>query len=170
VGAAHVAVSPDGRWVATAVHLGDTLKIWDARTGKLVRQLMQGGGRGFCEFSPDGKWLATGLDGNRLWAVAQEPWTEGPRLFPGDPVAPVFSTDGKLIAHDTNAGTVRLVDADSGGEILQLPDPHLNKAIPLFSPDGTRLVTLTYGNIPGIHVWDLRSIRKELATLGVAGK
>jgi WD40 repeat protein len=166
-GAAHVAVSPDGRWVATALHLDGTLKIWEARSGRLVRQLKQGGGVGFSQFSPDGKWLATGLDGNRLWAVDVEPWTEGPRLRPGDAVYPVFSPDGKFIAHDTNTGTVRLVDAASCREILQLPDPHLDRATPLFTPDGTRLITRTNGTVRGLHIWDLPSLRRELAAIGL---
>jgi serine/threonine protein kinase len=50
--AAHIAVSPDGRWVAAAIHLDDTLKIWEAHSGRLVRQLKQGGGSAFCQFSP----------------------------------------------------------------------------------------------------------------------
>jgi hypothetical protein len=165
--AAHIAVCRDGRWVAAAIHLDDTIKIWEARTGRLVRQLKQGGGAGFCQFSPNGKWLATGLDGNRLWAVDVEPWAEGPRLRPGDGVASVFSPDSKLIAHDANNGAVRLVEAASGREIIQLPDPRLESALPLFTPDGTRLITLTNGNVPGIHIWDLRSIRRQLAKMGL---
>jgi hypothetical protein len=68
------------------------------------------------------------------------------------------------------SGTWIPVDAASGSEILQLPDPRLNNAIPLFTPDGTRLITLTSRNVPGIHIWDLRSIRQELAKLGLDWK
>jgi len=165
--AGHIAVSPDGRWVATAKHRDDTLRIWEASSGRLVRELKQGGGIAFAEFSRNGKWLATGLDSNRVWAVDVELWTEGPRLRPGDALYPVFSPDSKIIAHDTYTGTVRLVDAASGNEILQLPDPNLDVANLSFTPDGTRLITLTNGNVRGIHIWDLRSIRKELAMTGL---
>jgi serine/threonine protein kinase/WD40 repeat protein len=165
-GAAHVAVSPDGRWVASALHVNDTLKIWDARSGQLLRQLKQGGGAGYAQFSPDGKWLATGLDGNRVWAVDTEPWTEGPQLLAGDGVMPAFSPDSAFVAHETWTGTVRLVDVASGRELAYLPDPHLDVAFPSFTPDG-RLITLTNGNVRGIHIWDLRSIRQELATMGL---
>jgi WD40 repeat protein len=167
--AAHLAVSPDGRWIAAARHFDHTLNIWEAASGRLVRQLEHEGGVAYCDFSADGKWLATGLDGSRLWAVDVEPWTEGPQIEPRDAVNPVFSPDGKLIAHDTNTGTVRLVEAASGSEILQLPDPHLNRANPIFTADGTRLITLSNGTVSGIHIWDLRSLRQELARLGLDG-
>jgi serine/threonine protein kinase/WD40 repeat protein len=167
-GSAHIAVDPDGRWIATALHFDDTITIRDARTGRVLRQLKQGGGAGTCQISPHGKWLATGLDGNRLWAVDVEPWKEGPRLQLVGRLYSVFSPDDKLVAHDTNVGTVRLAEAASGREIFQLPDPRLNNAIPLFTPDGTRLITLTNGTVPGVHVWDLRSIRKQLAPLGLS--
>jgi WD40 repeat protein len=170
VGAAHVAVSADGRWVATALHLDDTLKIWDAGSGQLLRQLQPGGGAAFCEFSPDGKWLATGLGGNRLWAVDAQPWREGPQVRSGTGVISVFSPDSQLLAHDTNSGAVRLVEVASGRELLQLPDPQLHSALPLFTPDGTRLITPTSGTVPGIHVWDLRAIRQELAGMGLDWK
>src|SRR5262249_19616680 len=133
----------------------------------LVRRLKQGGGFGFCQFSPNGAWLATGLDGNRVWAVNVEPWREGHCLQPGDGLPPVFSPDSTFIAHETNTGTVRLVDVASGHEFAQLPDPFLDLASPYFTPDGTRLITLTNGTVPGIHVWDLSSIRRELAALGL---
>jgi WD40 repeat protein len=168
-GAAYVAVSPDGRWVATGLHLGDTLKIWDAHSGRLVRQLKQGEGIAVCQFSPDGKWLATGLDGGRVWAVDREPWAEGPRLWPGNVVFPVFSPDNTFIAHETRTSMVRLVEVASGREMAQLPDPHLDMMAPSFTPDG-RLIMLTNGNVRGIHIWDLRSIRKELATMGLDWK
>jgi WD40 repeat protein len=141
--------------------------VWVNQSGRLVRRLQQGGGHGFCQFSPDGKWLATGLDGNRVWAVKVEPWREGHRLQQGDGLYPVFSPDSTFIAHETHRGTVGLVDVASGHEIAQLPDPSLDLASPLFTPDGTRLITLTNGSVPGIHVWDLSSIRRELAALGL---
>ena len=64
----------------------------------------------------------------------------------------------------------RLIDVASDKEFLQLPDPRLDVAIPSFTPDSTRLITLTNGTAPGIHIWDLRSIRQQLAALGLGSK
>ena len=63
-----IAVSPDGRWVATGSHLGTKVKISDARTGDLVHELPVETGSDV-GFSSDGRWLATTGGGCRLWAV-----------------------------------------------------------------------------------------------------
>jgi hypothetical protein len=65
---------------------------------------------------------------------------------------------------------VRLFEVASGREIAQLPDPYLDLVAPLFSPDGTRFITLSNGSGRGIHIWDLRSMRQQLATMGLEWK
>jgi serine/threonine protein kinase/WD40 repeat protein len=64
----YVTVSPDGRWVVTSPHNPATIKIWDAQTGKLARELPLAARLAL--FSPDGKWLFTGGDAVRRWTVA----------------------------------------------------------------------------------------------------
>ena len=32
-----IALSPDGRWVVTQSHTDGTLRVWDARTGRMIR-------------------------------------------------------------------------------------------------------------------------------------
>src|SRR5262249_53378827 len=61
-GLQHAALSPDGRWLATGHLERRRVKIWDAQTGKLARDLDLGGGEmpAWPAFSPDGKWLVTG--------------------------------------------------------------------------------------------------------------
>jgi serine/threonine protein kinase/WD40 repeat protein len=153
-----IAVSPDGRWVATSTHAIGLAKIWDARDGRLVKQLAEWGANR-PRFSPDGRWLSTTLDGGRLFAV--ETWKPGPRLGGRS----VMSPDSKLAAIAT-AGGLRLLESATSREIAVLEEPDLvsiDQA--LFTPDGTKLITLN--NLKGIHVWDLRLVRRELKELGL---
>jgi Tfp pilus assembly protein PilF len=155
---ADVAVSPDGRWVATVNHQKGIIKVWDARDGHLEKTLAEWGGL-WPRFSRDGRWLSTGADGGRLYAVGT--WAPGPRLggYGGD-----FSPDGKLVALATE-GPPRLVDAVTGRACATLAGP-LREAVryPTFSPDGTRLMGIIRR---GVVVWDLRAVRRELAELGL---
>ena len=151
----YIAVSPKGEWVATGSHSAAGVKIWEALSGKPVKDIPGDGTR--VGFSPDGKWLATTEGGLRLWAVGS--WQEGVHVGGGGAFA--FSLDFKLLAVDTGYGAVRLVDPDTGREYARLEDPNQDRAGSLsFSPDGTQLVAT--GESRSIHVWDLRLIRKQL--------
>jgi hypothetical protein len=156
-------LSPDGRWVVTVTHAEGRAKIWDARDGRLVKQLADWG-TGSPRFSPDGHWLATGrLDGGRLFEV--ETWEPGPRVGG----AGAFAPDSKLMAVPTTTGLIRLVDPATGRELAMLEDPNLDRTYPpVFTPDGTRLISYSYDDkVKGFHVWDLRLIRRYLAEMGL---
>jgi WD40 repeat protein len=77
-----------------------------------------------------------------------------------------FSRDGRLFAID-DGGRVRLVDPDSGREVVMLDagtGSLANFFCLAFSPDGTQLAA---GRDHIIHLWDLRLIREQLADLGL---
>jgi WD40 repeat protein len=64
-----VAASPDGRWFATASH-DQTVKLWDARSGRLERTLAGHKDLVWCAaFSPDSRHLASGGSGVKVWEV-----------------------------------------------------------------------------------------------------
>ena len=92
-----VAISPDGRILAIG-GFGPTVRLYDVRTGKLVRELDQAGAGAFAlEFSPDGRVLA--VSGSEpvasLWDVATGAQI-GPRLTGGDRRTMLdLSTDGR---------------------------------------------------------------------------
>lgn len=161
----YIALSPDGRWVATGSHSGTKVKVWHAKDGKLEKELPVESGS-CVGFNPDGKWLATTGDGCRLWAV--DSWEPGPHIGGGTPFTPIaFSPDGKLLAVETGYGSVRLVDPDTGREYARLEDPNQDRAGAMsFTPDGTQLVT-TNNDSHSVHVWDLRAIREQLAKMGL---
>jgi tetratricopeptide (TPR) repeat protein len=156
-----ITVSPDGRWVVTVANAG-LAKVWDARNGRLVKKIAAWGA-GRPRFSPDGRWLATAAQGGRLLAVGT--WKPGRRLL-----AHAFAPDGKLMACEKTEGLIRLVHAVTGRELATLEDPNLDLTEALvFAPDGRRLIGYSNGKVKGIHVWDLRLIRRRLVEMGLAG-
>jgi WD40 repeat protein len=170
-----IAISPNGRWIATGAWLEKPARlglarIWDARSGKPVRDLPAEGRGHHLAFSPDGRWLVTGVSREyRFWKVGS--WQPGHRLpreatsgLPG-PVA--FTRDGKMAAIASSSSRVQLIDPSRGQELatLEAPVPQLVTAL-CFSPDGSRLAVARGGR--GSHViqlWDLHLIRQQLRAM-----
>jgi WD40 repeat protein len=163
----YVAVSPDGEWVVTGSHSAPRGgKVWEARTGKLVKDLPSGG---WVCFSPDGKRLLNGgtydIRPLRRWNVGS--WAEIPFQEPLEGNIPAFSRDGKLLVLESGNGIARLVEAATGKEYARLEDPDQHRSSGYaFSPDGRHLVSAT-GDGHCVHVWDLAAIRRQLAELGL---
>ncbi len=159
-------ISPDGHWVATATWKGKDVKVWEVATGQLAWQMPSDSA--FVRFSPDGRWMAVakfpGLE-CRLFHVGS--WRPGPTIrVSREFLNMAFSRDGRLLAID-DAGRVRLVDTESGREVVTLDagtGSSANFFCIAFSPDGTFLAA---GRDHIIHLWDLRRIREQLTGLGL---
>jgi serine/threonine protein kinase/WD40 repeat protein/Tfp pilus assembly protein PilF len=165
-----IALSPDGRWAAAPAWQDPHLKVWEADGGATATVLAsEAPNDTVCSaaFSRDNRWLVMGSRKNyQWWRVGS--WERGPRISRGQldeggfaPLA--FAANGPLLAIASGAQTLRLVDPSSGQELATLtaPDPHIITCL-CFSPDGTQLAAATQDNI--IHLWDLRTLRQELAT------
>ncbi len=153
-----LATSADGSRVATAGFDGAGVKIWDSANGKLLKELLPEDYHLSVKFSSNGKWLATGGP-CRLWDV--DTWRDR-RQINGDAFS--FAPDSSLLAVETGAGAVRLVDPETGREHVRIEDPHQERARSMaFSSDGTYLLTNT--DEPSVHIWDLRTVRRQLAVL-----
>lgn len=158
----YIAISSDDHWVATGIHCGD-VKVWNANTGRLEQTLPHAGSAN-CRFSPDGLWLCTENDRNRLYHVGT--FEPGPQL--GEGAIADFSPDGKQAVLTTISGHLRLVETATGREIARFEDPHREvNHFAMFTHDGARIVAVSNGTVPGIHVWDLHRIRGQLADLGL---
>lgn len=154
-----VAVSPDGKLVATGSFSGTGLKVWNARNGQLVREFLPGSGYTFPYFSPDGRWLIN-VAGQR-WAVAD--WTEAPPYPSGSEMA--FASPGLRLAACAGKGFTHLIDPETGRELARLEDPNQDRFQSItFSPDSTQLIGTT-NDSSCVRVWDLRKIRAGLVEL-----
>ncbi len=164
-----VAIRPDGRWVAGGTKPGKLVRIWDAQTGKVVRDLPVEATAKLA-FSPDGTVLATCEPARyRLWdlesfAVRKEiPRNESRSNLPGHLA---FSPDGKIAAVADSVRDMKLFDAATGESIAALnsPDPHL-VTMTKFSSTGKRILVLSEDST--VQVWEIESLRNELGSLGL---
>ncbi len=156
-----VAISRDGNLIATAgLEAGRDggsadLRLWNAKTGELVRHLSgHDAGIAGVAFSPDGKLLASvDLDHlGKVWStadgelVSELVWHKGPIR------GVAFSPDGKWVATASADKTVRLWDPASG---IEQGKPLVHDAAVhgvIFHPDGKRLLTAdAFGKI---RIWD----------------
>jgi RNA polymerase sigma factor (sigma-70 family) len=152
-----VAVSPDGSLVATAA---DGVRLYDARTGTLLRAIGDAGDRGIA-FAPDGRTLAAAgfhMDklvgiydvqtGKRLQSLA------GHTEWETDALA--FSPDGKLLASTGVDKQVLVWELATGKLRHRLADQPFRVPALAFSPDSA---TLAGGGDKTIRLWDVATGR-----------
>ena len=162
--ARNVELSPDGKWAVTQSHRTGRMKLWSADDGRLVMDFPLGISSN--AFSRDGRWLVSGGDRLRFWEVGT--WKPKTLSVPGDDTdvgSPVLSPRGPLLVLVTG-GSVRLIETATGREVARLEGPSRETLGSIsFSPDGTMLAATA--DRRSIFVWDLRAVRRELATIGL---
>jgi serine/threonine protein kinase/WD40 repeat protein len=168
-------LSLDGRWAATGSRRGNGPKVWDARTGKLVRHLTSDDATSVC-FSPDGKCLVTGSQKEYVfWEVGS--WKmirKIPRKNGSVSGHIAFSPDSQLLAISNSRWDVQLIDPRSGRELATLANAESASVGYLaFSGDGSRLAIVTQEAATAaprhaaLHVLDLRVLHEQLAEMGL---
>jgi WD40 repeat protein/tRNA A-37 threonylcarbamoyl transferase component Bud32 len=162
-----VAFHPGGEQLAAGGGDG-TVKIWDWRTGRVIRRLP--GHRGIVSSlafrPPDGRYLASvGADrAVMLWDA-----TAGREVFrrrgpPGDyytgmAYVVAFSPDGRLLVAGSEDGGAIIWDAADGTEVHRLPEQHegTTACVAFSPPDGRLLATANWAGV--LRIWDARTYR-----------
>src|SRR6201995_1620491 len=143
------AFSRDDRRVAGADFCGYA-DVWDARTGRLLRQVDEGGEVSDVDLSPDGSRLLVSSWDSRatIWSVAT-----GHRLVNliGDTQGlegAAFSPDGSLVATSSLDRSVRIWNARTGQvlRLLSFPDDQWPLA---FNADGSEFALAESDPAPG---------------------
>ena len=139
----NVSFSPDGMRIIT---VGAEVYVWDSATGQPI-MAMKGGAVQSASFSPDGTRIVT---------------ASVKRLSLGDTSARIWDAGG--------AGRVHRRDWDDGGgvqeELVALHGHEAPVAMAVFSPDGTRIVTVSADGTG--RVWDA-AIEREIARIDGPG-
>jgi len=142
--------SADGRFVAAAAFCG-VADVWNARTGKLIRQVTQGGETSAVALNPDGSRLLVSSWDSRatLWSVATgRPLTQLVGHTSGI-VTAALSPNGSLVATAGLDDTLRLWNAYTGQELRLLTFPHW-QAFVAFSPNGSQIAVTPNTQNPGV--------------------
>jgi WD40 repeat protein len=161
-----VAISPDGKWIATRYAKRGGVSLWKAESKALPREIPTSSAS-HVRFTPDSRWLVTG-SGNeyRFWDVASgQPGLRVARPGRGNLAGAIaFTHDGRMMAIARTQWMVQLIDPRNGEELASLehPEPQMISWL-AFNSAGTQLAVATEGHV--IQVWDLAKLRADLAAL-----
>lgn len=165
-----IAYSSDGTRIVSGSG-DDTVKVWDALTGKELLSWRTGGkGVTALALSADGKQIVTGHWNHSLqiWDALTGQKLSTLRGHAENITSVAISPDGKRIVSGSGDDTLKIWDA-AAGKILHTLD-HDNEydiAAVAFSPDGKRIVSGDGDNV--IKIWDAQSGEDLLTLLGHDG-
>jgi WD40 repeat protein/tRNA A-37 threonylcarbamoyl transferase component Bud32 len=171
-----LALSPDGRQVASSGEFAQTFELHDAETGRLLRTFRGHTGRlRAVAFAPNGRRLASASEDRtvRLWDAQTGKEVLVFRGHPHGVFAVAFAPNGGVVASIGWNDTVRLWDAATGRELRALagaahrpPTSVFGNALAI-SPDARRLAAP--GERGTVLVWDVDSGGVALTLAGHTG-
>ncbi len=169
-----VAISPDGKWVATNVGQ-QPLRIWELESGKLMHEfVLDEQGASQLRFSPDNKLIAVGGFNHviNLWNVETGKRALQLNGHEGIIRGLAFNPAGNRLASGDDANSAKVWDLDEGRELhsFRSSGPNIVAGVRAtffgvcFSPDGNRLATACSNR--WIEVFDMTSPRTLMAWTG----
>jgi WD40 repeat protein/serine/threonine protein kinase/tetratricopeptide (TPR) repeat protein len=144
-GIQHIALHPNGQWIATAGVTGAD-RVWNIATGQPVSPPLSTSFLYWARFSSDGNWLVTcDLDEAQVWHV--DGWKKsGPPLkHTGSVRGADFSRDHSRLLTWSEDTTARLWKLDANADVWRLVESplkhHREVQLARFSPDGRLVAT-----------------------------
>jgi hypothetical protein len=173
-----LALSPDGQAVAAVCLADKTVRVWEAKTGKLRRKFQTPRGATVASFSPDGRTVAFGCGDKalRLHDLADGEELHTMADLPANVTALAWSPDGRTLAfRGFDAPAIELFDVAARKRLRPVRFPaHVRPAAPdiVFSADGKAVaVPATWMEdrraVDAVHVLDLKTgaeIRRVMLT------
>jgi signal transduction histidine kinase len=160
-------ISPDKLWLAAGTFHGRGATVWDARSGRKVRELARGNSNPF--FSPDSSLLVCA--GDKEYRVYETgTWAERYSV-PTDsaidlPNYAAFTADGRTLAIVKERQLVQLIEPREGTLLAALvpPEPQIITWL-TFSPTGEGLAVGTAAGL--VQIWNLAAIHQDLAAISL---
>jgi WD40 repeat protein len=151
--------SPDSRYYyATGDGGGNTTRVWETATGKLVLEFV---GNEFVVFTPDGKRLLS-AGPNKTLHLWDRATGKEIRSFVGHThwvASGAISPDGKRVVSGSNDTTVRVWDLETGTELKKI-EAHTQPSRALFAPDGKHFLTYSTSEDRTLRLYDTATYKE----------
>ncbi|MBL8090223.1 MAG: WD40 repeat domain-containing protein [Anaerolineales bacterium] len=137
-----VGFSPNNKYVVSLGNHDNTVRVWEAETGKEISRMTHDYSVWSADISPDGKYVVSSSEDRTIRVWELDTGKEISRMWHGAIIWSVsFSPDGKYVLSSSGDKTTRIWDVKTGNELIRLTNPNSSQApVAMFSPDGRSVI------------------------------